>query len=95
MNVNKLFSYARAWKLANFTLERTSQLNHQVKTIRVINEKLFQRPTFVDSEISGLRFLLKVGVEESIVNAPLGSVQSKNTNNAQSEVRFRQLIRDL
>jgi hypothetical protein len=27
------------------------------------------------------KFLLKVGVEESIVNAPLVSLQSKNTNN--------------
>jgi hypothetical protein len=32
-------------------------------------------------------------VEESIVNAPLVSLQSKNTNNAKSEVRFKQLIR--
>jgi hypothetical protein len=38
---------------------------------------------------------LKVGVEESIVNAPLLSLQSKNTNNAKSEVSFKQLIRDL
>jgi hypothetical protein len=41
------------------------------------------------------KFLLKVGVEEAIVNAPLVSLQSKNTNNAKSEVRFKQLIRDL
>jgi hypothetical protein len=54
MNMNRLFSFARAWKLANFALEHTSQLNHQAKTIRVINEKLLQRPTFVDSEISGV-----------------------------------------
>jgi hypothetical protein len=40
------------------------------------------------------KFLLKVGVEESIVNAPLVSVQSKPTNNAKSEVRFKQLIRN-
>jgi hypothetical protein len=32
---------------------------------------------------------IKVGVEESIVNAPLVSLQSKNTNNAKSEVRFK------
>jgi DNA phosphorothioation-dependent restriction protein DptG len=31
----------------------------------------------------------------SIVNAPLVSLQSKNTNNAKSEVRFKQLIRDV
>jgi hypothetical protein len=40
------------------------------------------------------KFLVKAGVEESIVNAPLVSLQSKNTNNAISEVRFKQLIRD-
>jgi hypothetical protein len=39
------------------------------------------------------KFVLKVGVEESIVNAPLVSLQSKNTNNSKSEVRFKQLIR--
>jgi hypothetical protein len=42
-----------------------------------------------------LKFLLKVGLKESIVNAPLVSLQSKNANNAKSEVRFKQLIRDL
>jgi hypothetical protein len=36
------------------------------------------------------KFILKVVVEESIV-----SLQSKNTNNAKSEVRFKPLIRDL
>jgi hypothetical protein len=36
-----------------------------------------------------------MGFEESIVNAPLVSLQSKNTNNTKSEVRFKQLIRDL
>jgi hypothetical protein len=41
-----------------------------------------------------LRVVLKVGIEESIVNAPLGRLQSKNTNNAKSEVRFNQLLRD-
>jgi hypothetical protein len=40
-------------------------------------------------------FLLEIDVEESIVNAPLVSLQSKSTNNAKSEVRFKQLIRDL
>jgi hypothetical protein len=38
---------------------------------------------------------VKVGVEESIVNAPLVRLQSKNTNNAKNEVRFKELIRDL
>jgi hypothetical protein len=33
--------------------------------------------------------ILKVGVEESIVNTPLVSLQNKNTNNAKSEVRFK------
>jgi hypothetical protein len=40
-------------------------------------------------------FLFKVVVEESIVKAPLVSLQSKNTNNVKSEVRFKQLIREL
>jgi hypothetical protein len=37
---------------------------------------------------------VKIGVEESIVNPPLVSLQSKKTSNAKSEVSFRQLIRD-
>jgi hypothetical protein len=41
------------------------------------------------------KFLLKVDAEDSIVNAPLVSLQSKNTNNTKGEVRFKQLIRDL
>jgi hypothetical protein len=40
-----------------------------------------------------IKFILKVDVEESIVNAPLISLKNKNTNNAKSEVRFKQLIR--
>jgi hypothetical protein len=47
-------------------------------------------PTLNIYLFEGPIFILKVGVEESIVNAPL---QSKNTNNAKSEVRFKQLIR--
>jgi hypothetical protein len=42
-----------------------------------------------------IKFILKAGIKELIVNAPLVSRQSKNTNNAKSEVRFEQLIRDL
>jgi hypothetical protein len=38
------------------------------------------------------KFILTVGVEESIVKAPLVSLQSKNTNDANIEVRFKQLI---
>jgi hypothetical protein len=41
------------------------------------------------------KFLLKVGLEESVVNAPLVNLHSKNTNNAKSEVKFKQLICDL
>jgi hypothetical protein len=40
------------------------------------------------------QYFLKAGVEESIVNGPLVNQQSKNTDNAKSEVRFKQLIRD-
>jgi hypothetical protein len=39
-------------------------------------------------------FLLS-DVEEWIVNAPLVSLHTKNTDNAKSEVRFEQLICDL
>jgi hypothetical protein len=41
------------------------------------------------------KYIFKVGVEESIVNPPLVSLQNKNTNNAENEVRFKQWIRDL
>jgi hypothetical protein len=41
------------------------------------------------------KFILKVDVEESIVNATLVRLQTKNTPNAKSEVVFKQLIRDL
>jgi hypothetical protein len=41
------------------------------------------------------QFLLKISIEESIVNAPPVSLHNKNTNNAKSEVRFKHLIRDL
>jgi hypothetical protein len=34
-------------------------------------------------------------VDESIVNAPLLSLQSKNIKDAKSEVRFKQLMRDV
>jgi hypothetical protein len=44
--------------------------------------------------VCSFKFLLKVAVQESIVNAPLVSLQSKNKSNAKSEVRFKQLIRD-
>jgi hypothetical protein len=41
-------------------------------------------------------FILVISdIEESIVNAPLVSLNIKNTNNAKSVVRFKQLIRDL
>jgi hypothetical protein len=45
------------------------------------------------AKLSG--FILKVGVEQSIVNAPFVSLQNKDTNNTKSEVRFEQLIRGL
>jgi hypothetical protein len=51
-------------------------------------EKVF---TFLNIGCS-FKFRVKVGVEESIVNVPLASVQIKNTNNAKSEVRFKQPI---
>jgi hypothetical protein len=45
--------------------------------------------------VRSFKFILKVGVEESIGNAPLARLQSKNKNNAKSEVTFKQLTRDL
>jgi hypothetical protein len=51
----------------------------------------------VTAKVSGVHLNLssKVGLEESIVNAPLVSLENKNTNNPESEVRFKQLILDL
>jgi hypothetical protein len=68
-------------------------IEHRVNSVDVQRNKIltvcnnYHRCSF--------KFILKVGVEESIVNAPLVSLPSKNTNNAKSEVRFKQLIRDL
>jgi hypothetical protein len=60
------------------------------------NECITVDKTIITKNIGCLfKFLLKAGVEESIVNAPLVSLHTKNTNNVKSEVRFKQLIRDL
>jgi hypothetical protein len=56
---------------------------------------LLKKFNYVYVSGSGVHSFLKVGVEESFVNAPLVSLYIKNTNNAKSEVRFKQLIRDL
>jgi hypothetical protein len=53
----------------------------------------FQSEEGGDSIGCSFKFILKVGVEELIVNEPIVCVQSKNTNNPKSEVRFKQLIR--
>jgi hypothetical protein len=42
----------------------------------------YKSAIFRDSIGCSFKFILKVGVEESIVNAPLVSLQSKNINNA-------------
>jgi hypothetical protein len=53
------------------------------------------RPNYFFKNIGrSFKFLLKVGVEKLIVNAPLAPLQIKNTNNTRSEVRFKQLIHD-
>jgi hypothetical protein len=53
------------------------------------------RPNYFFKNIRrSFKFLLKVGVEKLIVNAPLARLQIKNTNNTRSEVRFKQLIHD-
>jgi hypothetical protein len=41
----------------------------------------------VDTSGDSFKFNLKVGVQESIVNALLVRLQSKNTDNAKSEVK--------
>jgi hypothetical protein len=57
----------------------------------ILHKNKYDRfPLFGDIVECSFKFILKVGVEESIV-----SLQSKNTNNAKSEVRFKHLIRDL
>jgi hypothetical protein len=57
----------------------------------ILHKNKYDRvPLFGDIVGCSFKFILKVGVEESIV-----SLQSKNTNNAKSEVRFKHLIRDL
>jgi hypothetical protein len=50
---------------------------------------------FADPSISFISGVHLVEVEESSVNAPLVNLQSKNTNNAKSEVRCKHLVRDL
>jgi hypothetical protein len=51
-----------------------------------------------ERKTSGIHLNLSSKLELSIVNAPLVTLHSKNrknTNNAKSEVRFKQLIHDL
>jgi hypothetical protein len=50
---------------------------------------------YADPSISFISGVHLVEAKESIVNAPLVNLQSKNTNNAKSEVRCKHLIRDL
>jgi hypothetical protein len=57
-----------------------------------VNFRIFLREQDIGRSF---KFILKVGVKESIVNAQLLSRQSKNTNNTKSEVRFKQLIHGL
>jgi hypothetical protein len=60
-----------------------------------VNKRKQNQQNFIKNVSSvHLNFPSKLTVEESIVNAPLVSLQSKNTNNAKSELRFKQLIRD-
>jgi hypothetical protein len=48
---------------------------------------------YADPSISFISGVHLVKVDESIVNAPLVNLHSKNTNNAKSEVRCKHLIR--
>jgi hypothetical protein len=54
-----------------------------------------QKITVQQSIGCSFKLILKFSVKESIVNAPLVHLLNKNTNNAKSEVKFKQLIRDL
>jgi hypothetical protein len=49
---------------------------------------MFDKKNYSVELFISFKCILKVGVDESIVNAPLVSQQGKNTNNAESEVRF-------
>jgi hypothetical protein len=64
-----------------------SEIKNKEKTINY--KKLIKWLDYIGCPFE---FILKVGVEKSIVNAPLVSLQSKNINNAKSEVRFKQKI---
>jgi hypothetical protein len=48
-----------------------------------------------ERETSGIHLNLSSKLALSIVNAPLVTLHIKNTNNAKSEVRFKQLLHDL
>jgi hypothetical protein len=52
---------------------------------KYIFKNVTQRLTYMGCSF---KLILKVGIEESIVNAPLVRQQSKNTNEEKSEVRF-------
>jgi hypothetical protein len=68
-----------------------NSFKNQEKLYPIYLENFPKKQIVID--ISGVHScILKVGVEESIVNAPLVSLQSKNTNNAKCEVRVKQLI---
>jgi hypothetical protein len=77
--------------------------NFQIPIIEPNGEYFEKQNSFLKRKMCSLisyigcsfKFIPKVGVEESIVNAPLVRLQSKNTNNTKSEVSFKQLIRDL
>jgi hypothetical protein len=61
---------------------------NNINTIKTLNNN-----SYLTNNIGcSFKIPAKVGFEESIVNAPLVSLQSKNTK---SEIRFKQLIRDL
>jgi hypothetical protein len=83
----KLIGGWRKYRNPSLSLNKTSH----VATLTCKNQN---KPLASDIGCS-FKFLLKVGLEESIVNAPFVPLQNKNRNNANSEVRFKQLIRDL
>jgi hypothetical protein len=64
-------------------------VSHRYKLPK-INRENSESCKFYGNAIScigcSFKFILKIGVEESNVNAPLVKLQSKTTNNAKSEV---------
>jgi hypothetical protein len=65
--------------------ENFDQIQGKRSFLSLITLRRIRFCTLLYSSGCSFKFLLKVGVEESIANAPHVSLQNKNTNNAKSE----------